>query len=296
MIHPKDFTQALMHNKLGPLVEIPCSYFKDFLNYVRNSKACEIINPTNEALAVDIASGKYLSSGTIPIVAIQNSGFMNTLNALTSLNQVYNIPIFYIISWRGEGGKGHDAPEHDIVGENMEKILKTFNIPYKIISDAEYVQQIRQLSQKARITKNPVALIVRKNTFTPFVGSELTDAKYEMSRYEAMKMIKEKLFKSAIFLSTTGYATRDSFSIKDTPDFYTVGSMGHIFSIALGLAPNTNKRVVVFDGDGSLLMHLGGLASFNPAVHKNILYTVFDNESYESTGGQPSISKDIDFS
>jgi len=296
MIDPKDFTEVLIRNKLGPLIEVPCSYFKDFLIYARVSKACEIINPTNEASAVGIASGKYLATGTIPIVAIQNSGLMNTLNALTSLNQIYDIPIFYIVSWRGEGGKGYDAPEHDIIGTNMKEILKTFKIPYQIVNDDKYPQQIRLLSETARETKKPVALIIRQNTFSSFELSVKKAEIYEMSRFDAMKIIKKKLLKKALFLSTTGYTTRDSFAIKDTPDFYMVGSMGHIFSLGLGLAPHTNKRVVIFDGDGSCLMQLGGLASFNPAIHKNILYIVFDNESYESTGGQPSVSGNIDFS
>ena len=53
-----------------------------------------------------------------------------------------------------------------------------------------------------------------------------------MSRYEAIKLIKDKLT-DAIFLSTTGYPTRDSFAAKKTKDFYIVGSMGHAFSLAL---------------------------------------------------------------
>ena len=42
-------------------------------------------------------------------------------------------------------------------------------------------------------------------------------------------------------------------------------------------------------------MHLGGLASFDPEVHKNIVYVVFDNESYESTGGQATVSSRVDY-
>lgn len=295
MIEPKDFTNELMKNNLGPVVEVPCSYLKSFLDYIWDTHVLEISNPANEALAMGIASGNYLATGKIPIVAIQNSGLMNTFNALTSLNQIYDIPVFYLTTWRGEGGKGHDAPEHDITGENLEKILKTFELPYKIINESTYPKQIKSLTQKAIRTKKPVVLIIKKKTFASYQAPKHTNIKYEMSRYDALKVIKKSLHKEAIFLSTTGFVTRDSFSIKDTPDFYMVGSMGHLFSIALGVSPYTQKKVVIFDGDGSGIMHVGGLASFNPNIHKNLLYIIFDNEVYESTGNQPTVSSSIDF-
>lgn len=296
MLSPKDFTNELLKNDLGPVVEVPCSYLKSFLDYLWNTASLEVINPANEALVMGIASGNYLATGKIPIVAIQNSGLLNTLNALTSLNQIYDIPVFYITTWRGEGGKGHDAPEHDITGANMKKILQTFEIPYEIINEEIYATQIKSLVNKAKEANKPVALIIKKNTFMPYEQSKHeVNHQYEMSRYDAMKIMKENFYNNFIILSTTGFATRDSFSIKDTPDFYIVGSMGHIFSIALGIAPHTEKKVVIFDGDGSCLMHLGGLASFNPKLHRNILYIVFDNQSYESTGSQPSISTCVNF-
>lgn len=293
MIDSKDFTEALVKNNLGPIVEVPCSYLKDFLNYLWSTKKIEVINPVNEAVVMGVASGFYLSSGKIPIVAMQNSGLMNTLNALTSLNQIYEIPVFMMITWRGEGGKGKDAPEHDITGKKLKKILKTFDLPYETIEENKFKDQIKKLSQLAKKTKKPVALIIKKNTFKKYHGVP-KDNNYEMTRFEAIKIIKETITNS-IFISTTGYPTRDSFTAKDTKDFYVVGSMGHVFSIGLGVSQNTRKKVVILDGDGSSLMHLGGLASFNPKKNRNILYFVLDNESYESTGGQPTVSVDVDF-
>lgn len=294
MIHPKDFTNALIKNDLGPVVEVPCSYFKDFLNYLWDSKEIEIINPVSEGVASGIASGYYLSTGKIPVLAIQNSGLMNTLNALTSLNQIYDIPLFYMVTWRGEGGVGKDAPEHDITGGDLLKILKTFNLPYEIIDQKKYPAQIKKLKQVALRTKKPVVLIIKKNTFEPF-KNPLKKSRYEMSRMDAIKTIKNTLSKKVAYISSTGFPTRDSFNAKDTPDFYIVGSMGHAFAIALGVSANTNKKVVVLDGDGSSLMHAGGLASFDKKKNKNIIYIVLDNESYESTGGQVTVSANVDF-
>ena len=293
-IDPGDFTQALKDADLSPVVQVPCSYFKEFIDYLLETKAMEVISPVNEAVAMGIAAGSYLSTGKIPVVAIQNSGFMNTLNALTSLQQIYEIPVFYIITWRGEGGKGADVAAHDVTGPHMLQILETFLLPYEILDPAAYQEQIQFLAGKAQTTNKPVALIVRKNTFQPYQAQQ-TPSHYPMNRFEAMQMVKEAFAQDAVFLSATGYPSRDAFNIKDTPDFYVVGSMGHIFAIALGIAPHTEKRVVVLDGDGSALMHAGGLASFDPHMHKNLVYVVFDNESYESTGGQATLSPQVDF-
>ena len=89
MIHSKDFTTELIKNNLGPVIEVPCSYFKDFLNYLWESKRLEVINPANEALVMGIASGYYLSTGKIPVVAIQNSGFMNTFRSDSGFIKIF---------------------------------------------------------------------------------------------------------------------------------------------------------------------------------------------------------------
>lgn len=295
MIEPKDFMSELIKNELSPFIEVPCSYFKDLINYILNTKAIEIINPVNEALAMGIASGNYLGSSKIPIVAIQNSGLMNTLNALTSLNQIYEIPVFYLITWRGEGGRGSDAPEHDIVGENLLQILRAFNMPFEVIDYNNYPKQITKLTKLAQKTKQPVALVIKKHTFAPYPLKRTRKEQYKMDRLDAIKIIKRETKGKALFISSTGFPSRDSFAASDTSDFYTVGAMGHIFSLAIGVAPYINKKLVVLDGDASSLMHVGGLASFDPVKHKNIMYIVLDNEISESTGGQPTSSKNVNF-
>lgn len=296
MVDTKTFTKILKANSLGPIIEVPCSYLKHLFDYIWDTGVIEIINPVNEALAMGIASGYYVSTGKIPIIAIQNSGLLNTLNALTSLNQIYQIPLFYLITWRGEKGKGLDAPEHDLVGANIQNILKVFNIPYEIVNDKKFTTQISKLKKIAEKIKKPVALIIRKNTFTPYRRkTNINNLNYEMSRYEAISIIKTIIRDRALFISSTGFPTRDSYNICDSPDLYMVGSMGHAFSLALGISPQTHKKIIIFDGDGGALMHLGGLASFDPKKHKNIIYIILDNQKYESTGGQPTVSDRINF-
>ncbi len=93
-----------------------------------------------------------------------------------------------------------------------------------------------------------------------------------------------------------GFISRDAFNAKDRPgNFYMLGSMGQASSIGLGLAiARPDKKVVILDGDGNLLMNLGVLAMISDIKPKNLLHIVLDNECYDSTGGQPAISSRVD--
>jgi sulfopyruvate decarboxylase subunit beta len=71
--------------------------------------------------------------------------------------------------------------------------------------------------------------------------------------------------------------------------FYLQHAMGLASSMGLGLAlSRPDKRVIVFDGDGSLLMNLGSLSTLAWYAPKNMIHVVFDNQSLLSVGGFPT--------
>src|SRR5262249_2747758 len=71
--------------------------------------------------------------------------------------------------------------------------------------------------------------------------------------------------------------------------FYLQHAMGLASSMGLGLAlSKPDKRVIVLDGDGSLLMNLGTLSTLAWYAPKNLIHVVFDNESLLSVGGFPT--------
>jgi len=98
------------------------------------------------------------------------------------------------------------------------------------------------------------------------------------------------LLKGTPVIANLGRNTYDLYAAGDRPEhFYTWGSMGAASSIGLGLAlARPALRVVVLDGDGSLLMNLGSLATIASQRPTNLVEIVFDNGSYETTGGQPT--------
>src|SRR5262249_33829512 len=94
----------------------------------------------------------------------------------------------------------------------------------------------------------------------------------------------------APIVASLGHPAYDLFAAGDRPqNFYTWGSMGVASSIGLGLAlARPHARVFVIDGDGSLLMNLGSLATIGLLQPANLVLVVMDNEEYATTGGQPT--------
>jgi sulfopyruvate decarboxylase subunit beta len=90
-----------------------------------------------------------------------------------------------------------------------------------------------------------------------------------------------------------GFASREAYAIRDRPgNFYMIGSMGVAPAIGLGVAlAQPRRKVLIFDGDGNVLMGMGTLATIGALQPKNLVHIVFDNEVYGSTGNQPTISQ-----
>ncbi len=115
-----------------------------------------------------------------------------------------------------------------------------------------------------------------------------------MIRKEAVKIIAKSAGENPI-ISANGFMSRDLFEVNDKKsNFYMIGSMGLASSIGLGIAiKNPKKRIFVFDGDGNILMNLGSIVTIGSLSPKNLIHVVFDNNSHESTGGQPTNSSKI---
>jgi thiamine pyrophosphate-dependent acetolactate synthase large subunit-like protein len=112
-----------------------------------------------------------------------------------------------------------------------------------------------------------------------------------MDRAEALGRLRDTLTDEPVIVSL-GHPAYDLFAAGDRPlNFYTWGSMGLTSSIALGLAmARPGRRVIAVDGDGSLLMNLGSLATIAAVAPRNLVVLVMDNESYATTGGQATFT------
>ena len=123
----------------------------------------------------------------------------------------------------------------------------------------------------------------------------------EMSREEAIEILTENMDDSSVIVSTTGMASRELFEVRERRneehkrDFLTVGSMGHASQIALGIALSKNDRkVYCLDGDGAMIMHLGGMAIIGSKQPNNFKHVLINNGAHDSVGGQDTVGLQID--
>lgn len=112
-----------------------------------------------------------------------------------------------------------------------------------------------------------------------------------MNRKEAIAEIMKEIKQNDIVIASTGMVSRDLYAVKDRPlNFYMLGSMGNALAIGLGMALNTDKRVMVINGDASALMSLGTMITHKKLRPKNLRHIILDNNEHASTGGQCTAS------
>jgi phosphonopyruvate decarboxylase len=182
-------------------------------------------------------------------------------------------------------------------------MLEAMRIPYLILSKEEEIVSSQLNTAFAYLSKEnaPFALVVQKETFAPYQLKNTIENKSSLSREEAIKIILEHTNSDDVIVSTTGMISRELYELRDKSnqghqqDFLTVGSMGHASQIGLGIALNKpNRKVFCFDGDGAVLMHLGGLSSIGNQKTPNYVHVIFNNGAHDSVGGQPTVANEID--
>lgn len=122
-----------------------------------------------------------------------------------------------------------------------------------------------------------------------------------MKRYDAIKKIITDL-DDELVISNIGFPSRELYGIKDrNNNFYMSGSMGMATPIALGLSlaleeKTDDRKVIVIDGDGSLLMNFGELITVYAQNPSNLIIALIDNEAYGSTGSQETYTSKVNLS
>ncbi len=113
-----------------------------------------------------------------------------------------------------------------------------------------------------------------------------------MTRADAVARVAGALRPDWLTVACNGMIGRELYAFADSPvRFYLIGAMGLAASVGLGLAlVQPARTVVVFDGDGNVLMNMGALASVAAAALPNFFHVIFDNAAHGSTGGQRTIS------
>ncbi len=305
MISCEFFYQLLQNRGIRFFSGVPDSLLKDFCAYLTaHCPDGRHVITANEGGAVGLACGVYLATGQIPMVYMQNSGQGNAMNPLVSLADpdVYAIPFLLLIGWRGQPGV-HDEPQHKKQGKITLSLLDTLGLPYRVLpkDQQQASEDIDAIVALMKERQSPAALVVEKGTFEPYKAAKPDGGVYDLKRETAIALITGRLDPTDVIVSTTGKISRELFEYRvgmdgvHDRDFLTVGSMGHCSQIALGIAlSKADRQVFCFDGDGAVIMHLGGVAVIGSRHPKNFKHVVLNNGCHDSVGGQPTCGFAID--
>jgi sulfopyruvate decarboxylase subunit alpha len=162
LITSKSFVHRLIQENFKFFTGVPCSLLSGLISHLEEVEEAKYIPSVREDAAVGLCAGAYMA-GSMPVLLMQNSGLGYCLNAFTSLNLIYRIPVLVIMSWRGQGGK--DAPEHIIMGDINQKLLETAGIDYSVLKPENLDQVLETAKRKIIEEKLPYTLIVEKGLF-----------------------------------------------------------------------------------------------------------------------------------
>ncbi|OGW33666.1 MAG: hypothetical protein A2X58_12950 [Nitrospirae bacterium GWC2_56_14] len=300
--HGVDFTASLPCEKIKTLLEMAAASFHH-------------LPLTREEEGVGICAGAALA-GRRPALFVQSSGIGNMINALLSLTQFYELPLAIFVSQRGIYKEKIEAQFP--MGQRLPTLLVGAGIAY---TELHSIDDIRRVDQKLKhvydsnivhaFLMSPAVWEGSDCGFPDSIGTGLladcglknsatTDSREScivhpasppvFTRYEIIKLIAPYL-EGKVVVSNLGWPSKELYAIKHQPsNFYMLGSMGMATPIGLGIALSSKKEVVVIDGDGSLLMNPGTLATAAFASPRNLTIIAVDNGAYGSTGNQPTLA------
>lgn len=268
-----------------------CGVSDSTLKYViEEVESRDLYTPfTNEGDAVAYAAGRSVNGSKVAVL-MQNSGLTNASSPISSLTTLYDIPVVYVVGWRGYG---KDEPQHRILGSTTIDLINSITGGLANIDvvglDSTMLNQYGNFSQKFYLVIP--GSITSVTTSGRDKADKTQDCVSHLIRSELIGQILEEVKdrRDVLILSTTGYTSRELMKFgEDRPsNFYMLGSMGCLASFALGVIKSCpDKKVVILDGDGSYLMRPEGLAMLHSFEDLSYCYILFNNGTHLSTGGQ----------
>ncbi len=149
----------LSHKGIKNFIGVPDSTMKHFIS--QGLKKKKILVATREDEAIGIAVGMSLSKQN-SLVFMQNAGFANSISTITSLVQLYEVPIIFLIGWRGY--LKNDAPEHSKIGKIQPKLLKAVGMDSKTVTESNWKQCCKWAIKKVNHS-TPCALIIKREFY-----------------------------------------------------------------------------------------------------------------------------------
>jgi phosphonopyruvate decarboxylase len=290
------FVDAMRSRGWSRACGVPCRTFSGPIAHLSAAGYYEV--SANEGLALSSAAGAALA-GRHQAVFLQNSGLGNLINPLVSLVLPYQLPVLAFMSLRGWPDPDADEPQHAVMGAASMRILEALGVWHSIVDgDAERfstrMDQARQEIERGR----PAFLLVPPGVIGTHPAAVRSSSPKDLPTSADVAGVVSQWVegRDVVVVATTGYLSRHLFASGDREaNFYMQGSMGHAAAIGLGYCQSRpGADVVVVDGDGAVLMHLGVLSAIGAVAPPRLTHIIVDNGSYASTGGQATTAPHTD--
>ncbi len=305
MIRPEtELLEIIRKNGIDFVCSLPCDRMKNLCGLI--GRSLFHVPLTREEEGIGIAAGASLA-GRRPALFVQSSGIGNMINALLSLTGFYQFPLPVFVSRRGVYKESIAAQVP--MGQRLPNILEGAGIGFSVIDTRKDFRSISKTLPDV-YAKNRIHVFMLSpalweacdadaipcQNLKTSCSKKITAGRAgsrkrllpELTRYEMLEIIAPYLEGKAV-VCNLGIPSKELYAIAPRPShFYMMGSMGMATPIGLGIALSSKKEVVVIDGDGSLLMNPGSLATTAYFSPRNLTILAIDNGAYGSTGNQPT--------
>ena len=157
-------SQKIISNlKLGGadfFLSVPCKLLANMITILENDKDIYYSAIPREEEGMGICAGAYLGN-KLPCIMMQNTGIGNSVNSIVSLLQLYQMPVVFLISYRGTPGEPVGA--QGVMASVTKDILNTLRIPMLNCNTEEHLEKISIFTNHAKVIESPVAVLCNFN-------------------------------------------------------------------------------------------------------------------------------------
>ena len=137
-------------------LSVPCKLLANMIEILEKDKSIYYSSVPREEEGMGICAGAYLGR-KLPCIMMQNTGLGNSVNAIVSLLQLYNLPVIFLVSYRGTPGEQVSAQGG--MAKITKEILDTLKIPTLHCSSEKDLDNITTYTNHAKIMESPVAIL-----------------------------------------------------------------------------------------------------------------------------------------
>ena len=159
MASAQKIVNELKRQEITHAIGVPDNGSARIYEHLRSESGIEVITVTREGEAFAVASGLYVG-GKKPVIIIQNTGFLESGDAIRGTVVNMRVPVVVFIGYRGYHNRDTDGQWVDSVATFLEPTLKAWNLPYEMLETDADISSITRAFEQAAATSLPAAVLL----------------------------------------------------------------------------------------------------------------------------------------